>query len=244
MTRPEIVLAGHSHAMAMGLPVVARDAAVRLVSIGPGRWGLVGGWPRGADYWDALERETRQRVVILSWQGTEYLARFLVAPDPLFDFVPRARPDTPLLPGATLVPESAVRALFARTFADAAAIVARLTPSAAMVFLPAPPPPKDDDDLIRGRLLAEDGFRRRIEQLGVSPDTVVFSPPLLRLKLWELTQDLLRHAVEGVGGRYVPCPPEARDTHGLLRREFCNQDITHANKAFGNLMLDQMEKML
>jgi len=243
MTRPEIVIAGHSHAMAMGLPVVARDAA-ELVSIGPDRWGLVGGWPRAADYWDALEREARQRAVILSWQGTEYLARFLVAPDPLFDFVPRARPDSPLVAGATLVPESAVRTLFARTFADAAGVVARVVRSAAAVFLPAPPPPKDDDDLIRRRVLMEQGFRVRLEKLGVSPDTVVFSPPLLRLKLWELTQDLLAEAVEGVGGVYVPCPTEARDAHGLLRREFWNEDITHANRAFGKLMLDRMEKML
>ena len=244
MTRPEIVIAGHSHAMAIGLPVVARDAAVQLVSIGPGRWGLVGGWPRGTDYWDALEREAPKRAIILSWQGTEYLARFLVAPDPLFDFVPKARPDTPLVPGATLVPESAVRALFSRSLADAASIVARLTPAASAVFLPAPPPPKDDDDLIRRRVLMEQGFRVRLEQLGVSPETVRFSPPLLRLKLWELTQDLLRDAVEGAGGVYVQCPPEARDDRGLLRREFWNEDITHANKAFGNLMLDQMARML
>jgi len=90
----------------------------------------------------------------------------------------------------------------------------------------------------------EQGFRVRLEQLEVSPETVRFSPPLLRLKLWELTQDLLRDAVEGAGGVYVPCPPEARDDRGLLRREFWNEDITHANKAFGNLMLDQMARML
>ena len=242
MSRAEMLLAGHSHAMAMGLPVVARDARTEVVPIVAGRVGLVGAWPRTSDYWDVLEHEARGRIVVLSWQGTEYLARFLVAPEPLFDFVARARPDAPLVSGARLVPESAVRALFAKGFAEAGAIVARLT-KVARVFVPAPPPPKDDDDLIRRRLLAEQGFGKRIEQLGVSPETVVFSPPLLRRKLWELTQDLLHEAVEAAGAVYVPCPPEARDAHGLLRREYWNEDITHANKSFGKLMLERIEAL-
>ena len=243
MARPEM-LAGHSHAMAMGLPVVPRTSKPQVVAIAPGRLGLVGGWPRAADYWDALELEARHRAVVLSWQGTEYLARFLVAPTPLFDFVAKARPEAPLVPGVQLVPESMVRALFAAGFAEAGAIVARLKACAAAVLVPAPPPPKDDDDLIRGRLQAEEGFRKRIDQLGVSAETVVFSPPLLRLKLWELTQDLLREAVEAAGAVYVRCPVEAQDATGLLRREFWNEDITHANKAFGSLMLGQIESRL
>jgi len=239
----ETILAGHSHAMAMGLPVVARDAPTQLVPIVARRKGLVGGWPRAAGYWDTLEREARDRTVILSWQGTEYLARFLVAPSPLFDFVPRARPQSALIADAQLVPESMVRALFMPGFAEASTVMSRVAGAARALFVPAPPPPKDDDDLIRRRVLMEDGFKRRLDQLGVSPETVVFSPPSLRLKLWELTQDLLREAAERAGAVYLPCPHEARDEHGLLRREYWNEDITHANRAFGNLMLQRIEAM-
>jgi hypothetical protein len=241
MSRPEAIVAGHSNAMALGLPVVARDAETRLVEIAPGRLGLVGAWPRPPEYWNALEQAAPGRDIVVSWQGTEYLSRFLVAPEPLFDFVPRARPESPFLGGVRLVPESAVRALFAKSFADAADVFTRLVPRAARVLVPAPPPPKDDDDLIRRRIALEDGFRRRLEQLGESAETVSFTPPLLRMKLWELTQDLLREAADRSGATYVACPLEARDEHGLLRREYWNDDITHANRAFGALMWRQME---
>ena len=243
-TRPEVLIAGHSHAVAMGLPGAPRNSAPRLVAVGPHRLALTGGWPRGDDYWAALEGEARGRALVLSWRGSEYLGEFLIAPTPLFDFVARARPGAPIDPSAQWVPESLVRAKFSKWVVDSKPVLARMKPVAARVFLPGSPPPKDDDNLLRRCLMSETAFKMRVEKMGVSLDDVTFSPPPLRLKLWELTQDLLEETAQAAGVQFVPCPIEARDERGFLRREYWNDDITHGNTAFGALMLEKMEHLL
>ena len=84
----KILIAGHSHAYALGLPGAKANSEPALVRIEPGFDGLIGPWPRSDLYWDVLAAEAKVggHVVALSFLGNEHLAHFLIEVEP-FDFV-------------------------------------------------------------------------------------------------------------------------------------------------------------
>lgn len=108
--------------------------------------------------------------------------------------------------------------------------------SAAPVFcLSAPAPKEDDEHILKG---AETYFRDAgISDIGVSPAA-------LRLKLWELQNRALAKFCSESNLAFLPNPPRARDANGYLARAYYAGDATHANAAYGSLVLDQIAGML
>lgn len=62
----------------------------------------------------------------------------------------------------------------------------------------------------------------------------------IRVGVWQITQDLLKRTVLEHGCKFIPVPESAMDANGLLLEKYWAPDITHANKNFGELMLDQI----
>jgi hypothetical protein len=52
-------------------------------------------------------------------------------------------------------------------------------------------------------------------------------------------QDANRHRVE-----FLPVPPEVVDTEGFLKPQFWADDLTHANPAYGQIILERLERWL
>lgn len=107
--------------------------------------------------------------------------------------------------------------------------------SAAPVVCLAPPAPKEDaQHIIRG---AETYFRQHgISSIGVTPAPV-------RLKLWILQQDALARFCASNGLIFLGNPEGTRTDEGFLKPEFYAADATHANGAYGRLVLAQLSDL-
>lgn len=66
------------------------------------------------------------------------------------------------------------------------------------------------------------------------------NPPILRLKMWEVEMQALAGVCNEWGIGYIGVPPKARTTEGFLRPEYYAPDATHANVAYGHLVLEQL----
>ncbi|MBW9064485.1 hypothetical protein JNB71_14245 [Rhizobium herbae] len=108
--------------------------------------------------------------------------------------------------------------------------------SAAPMFCLSAPAPKEDEAHILGG--ADTYFRKAgIADIGVSP-----AP--LRLKLWELQDRALAKFCSEARVTLLSNPPGTRDAGGYLDRAYYAGDATHANAAYGALVLDQIAAML
>jgi hypothetical protein len=106
----------------------------------------------------------------------------------------------------------------------------------APLFVLSAPPPKESNDYILGRLLRQN---RRI-QYGRSVDEVGIERPDARLKLWKLEVMLTRRWAKAKGVEFVEAPSECFNSAGFLARKFYHDDATHANSAYGALVVRQI----
>ncbi|MBO0662528.1 GSCFA domain-containing protein [Jiella sp. CQZ9-1] len=97
--------------------------------------------------------------------------------------------------------------------------------------LAAPAPKADEDHILRG---AETPFREAgIENVGVTPAPV-------RLKLWELQQRTLTEFCAEIGVKFLPNPEGTRNADGFLEPAYYGRDSSHANVAYGGLVVEQL----
>ena len=102
---------------------------------------------------------------------------------------------------------------------------------ARMIHLQPPPPKSDNQHIMRHH---ESNFaNENITQLGVSP-------PVLRLKFWRLQSELLARLCAELGIEVLPPPAAALDPEGYLAHDCYANDATHANPAYGELVLQQI----
>ena len=106
------------------------------------------------------------------------------------------------------------------------------------------PPPKDDDSFCRQRLGKERTFAARAEKLGVDLGSIELSSAILRYKYWALLQNMMRETAGRAGKAFMPVPLAAQAPAGFLRRELWADDISHANRDYGKLVLKDLEKLL
>lgn len=244
--RKTLLIAGDSHVIALGVPVTVQAGeyyTTELDGEGGDVLGLVGTWPRSfGDYWGAALRHSAGRTLAVFPGGNQHLAHFLFAPSPMFDLVVSDRPELELDELAQLVPEAALRAFFETSMKPIRGALGNLRVAADALFVGGTPPPKEDDEFIRARLRKEQHFRRLAAGLGLEPEQVPLSPPVLRLKLWHVLQGVLRDAAQDAGAGFVPSPRSAQTPEGFLKRELYAADVTHANTQYGKLMLEELRK--
>lgn len=132
------------------------------------------------------------------------------------------------------VPEALMRAHFERHQAHRADVIASFARrfKGVPTHHLAPPPPVADLDGVRERPGA---FRPHIHR--------GFAPPELRLKLYEIELWNLSRICDQHGIEVVPSPAEAFDKDGFLRADLCNQDPSHGNITYGQLVLQQVREL-
>lgn len=238
------MIAGDSHVRALGGPLKSADGQHRLVEVAhPGSEVavLAGTWPRDFDvYWDAVLDHAPGRIVAILWGGNRHLAHYLFAPSPLFDFISSSNPDLPLDDHAQIIPEEAMRAFLVPPIRQIGERIDALRAAAAKVLISGTPPPKEDDAFLRARMAKEPHFTRIAASLGADAATLPFSPPLLRLKMWLALQDLLQEMAQRTGATFVPVPAAAQTGPGYLARSCYGDDVTHANRHYGKIMLAEL----
>jgi len=71
-----------------------------------------------------------------------------------------------------------------------------------------------------------------------------FAPNQLRLELFNIQTEILAEHALKQGAIFLDSPNEAFDGDGFLSEQYCANDFTHANTAFGNLILKQLRNLL
>jgi hypothetical protein len=207
--------------------------------------GLYGSWPRNVNYWKALARYAPGRVIVVLWRGNDHNACFLIEQPPVFDFVSRGSPSMRLEEDAVIIPEALVRAKFHPFVAPLHDVLSDLTSQPnCRVVVAGTPPPKGDDEELRRLLQWELYYSQVAEYLGIALEKVKLTPPTIRLKLWQVLQELYQEQAQQDGVEFLPVPDIVRDDAGFLKKEFWAPDATHANAAYGQVMLDHFAQQL
>ena len=232
------VIAGHSHTLALGVPLCSSDGLTRVVAL-PGEPrgdGLTGPWPRDDEYWTQVVALSRERTMAICWNGNQHLAGLLVSRPP-FDFALRSRPDLPVDTASLLVPELAVRELLGRSLVALSRLLASILEAGGLPpIVLGTPPPKGNLEWVRRTLGTETHFTQLAEEAGMSLETIELSSPLVWLKSWLVVQRMMEEVAAAFSLRFCPSPADAQTPEGFLREAFWSSDVTHANEAYGMLM--------
>jgi hypothetical protein len=157
----------------------------------------------------------------------------IVHPRP-YDVVLPNQPDLPLTPGAEIIPYDALYAsMEVRTRPFLQIMAAVRAASQGLVFHMEAPPPREDE-------IAPAENPNWIIFYG---ENSVISPPWLRYKLWRMHSSIVRRYCDEADIAFVPSPREASDERGFLDPGYWAHP-GHANRAYGALVLDQMQGLL
>lgn len=102
----------------------------------------------------------------------------------------------------------------------------------AKLYHLAPPPPKADNDFIL------EHFEGLFEELGLQARGP--TRPSLRLKCWEVQLQSLSKLCEELGVTLIGPPRKALDPPGFLAPRYYARDVTHANRRYGEMVLNQI----
>jgi hypothetical protein len=100
------------------------------------------------------------------------------------------------------------------------------------------PPPNGDNKYVRARLGNFFESTMTPEQLDA------LSTPAQRYKFWRLQSEMYNDTCRTIGIDYMPVPATAVSDDGFLKPEHFGEDSTHANPAYGRLILDALEARL
>ena len=233
-----IIIAGHSHTRALIGWNTDGDFPLLPVEGQDGIFGLHGPWPRTGNYWSALIRYAPGHSIALLWEGNQHHQLFLIEQPLRFDFVPRRLQSLRVEEDAVIVPEALVRAKFQSLLGSLHAVLTELKAQThSRIALVGTPPPKGDNEQLRNLLPNEFGLDTMIEQVRLTP-------PTIRLKLWHVLQEIYQEQAERGGVEFIPVPDIVADEAGFLKPEFSAVDVTHANSAYGRVMLNHLAHTL
>ncbi len=187
-----------------------------------------------------LLAEAGGKALLFSTLGGNQFNVFGMMQHPVpWDFIEPDVPEAPLDRRAMLIPVAVLEQQFqkfVRGGRDGSQLLRMKAACSGRVIHLLPPPPKEDGEFVKRT--AETHFRERdIAQYGVSP-----AP--LRLKLWHLQARLTRLFAAENGIEVMTVPVAATTHEGYLAREYYGRDATHANAAYGELVLRSAEEIV
>lgn len=238
--KPRLLLYGDSHSEAIfrAAELRAREGRPTAIAIHRARrtkGNIILGDTSLEEFFNLTRRLTESDVVISMIGGNQHAVFSTVQHPVPFDLLePGAteqslRPDSQIIPYRALssVLDSAIRGRDGRTLEKL-----RSATRAKLIHIMSPPPKRDSEFI---RSYHETRFRGDIANLGVSP-------PELRMKIWRLQRSLTQALCDELDIELMGSPAKVLDADGFLRREYYGKDATHANRAFGMLVLERLER--
>jgi hypothetical protein len=231
--KASVLIAGHSHREAYRSAVAEgrTPAGTRVAVLSPEGPFDPSKPPELDDtYWRAA-CSARGRVLVVVWNGNQHNAHFMLeigAPLRLYDCGEVGQ----------VVPVSTFSAFWEGSFDGIEAVASSRAEHVVVVGTPPPNP----DEKIRAALPHSVYFVQALAAAGESLETVPITPAAVRVGLWKILQADLEEWAARIDAVFVPVPDIARTADGCLRSEYAAKDATHANGAFGALMLGEIEK--
>lgn len=239
MSKRTILLFGDSHSYAVQRAIEKRQGSGRPVPLAAHRLAKIKNGKQQGD--TSLERflemirPLRADDVVLSMIGGNQHAVFSTIQHPqAFDFIdPASGPQRD--ESAELIPYRTLAAVFEKGIRNgdgkSLEAIRRATPARVVHIIP--PPPKADNAFI------QDYHESHFANEGITACGV--SAPSLRLKFWKLQTRLLQKLCDELGIEVMMPPAAALDPEGFLARDYYANDATHANPAYGELVLREVE---
>lgn len=229
-----IIVVGNSHMIALQA-APKRDGMYLLRLMRNKAGGVVIGDVSLEEAVDSIKKSP-DCVVVSALGGNQHQMFLLEHPQP-FDFFEPG--DEELSPGHELIPHGVMYDVFARGIVkgnDGTQMLALRKAAPGPMYHLEVPPPKADEQHMRKRV--EGNFRE-----GVAAGRP-FTKASIRAKLWRLQQKVTRDFCEASNIKYVGAPSIAKDAGDFLKPEYYAPDATHANAAYGALVLDQIEALV
>lgn len=245
----QLVIVGHSHAHSYGghSGRSPDDYEMNPIDEGRGFW-RIGGFFNNPGYWDAAVAVAQTFRVAVCWAGNQHWSAFVFL-QKQFDFALASHPWLAIDQGVELVPELQVREVFQpymSSHLENVVLRRMLDTGGPRPIILGTPPPRQSDEGIRHAMQSSSFFTNLASELGLDPETAPLASAYLRLKLWFLLQQMMRETAERFSLEFWPVSASAMTEDGYLRPEYCavEADFTHANTAYGALMLNEYEKRL
>ena len=175
-------------------------------------------------------------VVLSTWGNQHFRDGTFKNPRPL-DFVLPTEPGLDLDPQAEIISYDVMTSSLRNSLARGLELinVIRQIEEKPTFVLSAPPPIGPLEDIPEERLNPVD--REASRKYG-------FAPPHLRYKCWKACELLTRELAETYGATFVPVPEASVDRAGFRRPEYWGNDFIHGNTAYGELVLQQIERIV
>jgi len=181
---------------------------------------------------DQIARHQPRLVSMLGGNAHNMIS--LMRPARPYDFILHGLEEEgpPIEPDSELVPEALVRAALEERLQHDFWRLEQLYEIAGPFIHVESPPPLISEAFIRDR--AEVYFR------DYSDKEIVPASRGVRWRIWRLNSRILKEKVEAMGCRFMSVPPDVMDADGFLRLDLA-ADPTHANEAYGELLIRAIE---
>lgn len=241
--RPELFILGDSHTTAIARAFKTRGGLVADRQVFVSRYQAAKGETiiegiTHAEGVSMFQGAARSAVLVSTIGGNQFNAFGMIQHPEPFDFYEPDVPTEGLLPGACIIPQRTMEATFRKLLGvrDVELLKMYRKSGPGRVFVLAPPPPKEDDEFVRTK--SESLFRDNgIEEAGVTP-------AIVRLKLWAVQVRMMREIFAPLKIDVIAPPAKALTAVGFLAPEFYGKDATHANKEYGEMVLNLLDMVL
>jgi hypothetical protein len=182
-----------------------------------------------------VAESTPDDLIISTIGGNLHQVFGLVQHPVAFDFIEPGSSSSPDFQSCVLIPYQTIWAFFESGLRrkDGQRIATLREAAARPIYHLLPPPPKESAAHILQR------YESNFEKADIAAHGVTPAP--IRLKLWRLQCAVLQSLGTEWGVRLLPPPEGTQTPEGFLKPEYYKNDATHANVAYGELALRQLE---
>ena len=234
---PTIWIIGDSHTGALveagktGLDLESRFS-IRILRFRKTKNGITLGDLDEADL-EPLMASLPEGDVVISMVGGNHHQSLGLAQHPQSFCVAGEEGDALLRPERELIPRAALTDALRQLQKFELIRISALTRTAAsrVFHVFSPPPREHEEELIVGRTSGP--LISAMLAQGISP-------PEMRMACWNMHNAVVRDAVGPLGVRFIDPPREALSERGFILRAYQTDDRTHANKAYGALLLQHI----
>jgi hypothetical protein len=188
---------------------------------------------KGIDSLHNIDGKNYLSVVLLVGGNCHNIFGLVQLPEP-FDFYLPEEINLPLNNDARLLPVSLVTKVFERNLAREFRIALKISQifKGNKIYQIESPPPQPQENILKYPGI----FKEKITELGVSSG-------IFRYKLWRLQSNMAQKYYESIGISFIAALKESQNPRGLLKKKYWQNDCSHANAFYGDLVLNQIRTL-
>lgn len=239
MTRAVVIGRSHTNAVAQALTAQEADAGIEVYLLeSPNR--ISRSSTITIDEAKEIARSMpAEAPLLIAMLGTYHNIVGLLRAEPEYDFLLNTE-DAPEPAVQSRIPHRAMAASFEDHLKRAGSVRDLKAVTKSPVYILGTPPPKQDNEFLLDKFMRQ----KRPEYRGRSVADIGIERATTRLKLWKMETELTAKWAASYGIGYLGPPAESVDSVGFLRRDYYNDDATHANAGYGALVIQQILELI